>query len=342
MGCATRWTPARRKTDQFFPMTLLAIDNLAISFHTRRGTVRAVRGVSLNLEKGETLGIVGESGSGKSVTCLSLLGLLPKSASVDSGSMRFDGTELVNAPESTFRTIRGKRVGMVFQDPMSALNPYLRVSTQLTEALRIHRKLSHKEALDEAVHELEAVGLPDAASRIENYPHQFSGGQRQRIMIATALLLRPDLLIADEPTTALDVTVQAQILELLKARQKELGTAIILITHNLGVAAALCDRIQVMYAGRIMESGLAEDVLNKPAHPYTDALKRSIPSGESGAELVSIPGNPPHPSEAIEGCPFAPRCAFAAQACSGNVVMEAVAEDHRTACLRLLKKEISL
>lgn len=323
-------------------MTLLDIDNLAISFHTRRGTVRAVRGVSFSLGKGETLGIVGESGSGKSVTCTALLGLLPKSASIDSGSMRFDGKELVGASESVFRTIRGRKIGMVFQDPMSALNPYLRVSTQLTEALCIHRKLSHKAALDAAVEELEAVGLPDAAARINNYPHQFSGGQRQRIMIATALLQRPDLLIADEPTTALDVTVQAQILELLKARQKELGTAIILITHNLGVAAAMCDRIQVMYAGRIMESGLAEEVLNRPAHPYTEALKRSIPSGEAGAELVSIPGAPLHPSETIEGCPFSPRCSFSTQACKEACGMETVADSHTTACPRVRSKEISL
>jgi oligopeptide transport system ATP-binding protein len=323
-------------------MTLLAIDNLAISFHTRRGTVRAVRGVSLSLGKGETLGIVGESGSGKSVTCMALFGLLPKSASIDSGRIDFDGTELVGAPEAVFRTIRGKRIGMVFQDPMSALNPYLRVSTQLTEALRIHGHLSLKQARDAAVEELEAVGLPDAATRIDNYPHQFSGGQRQRIMIATALLQRPDLLIADEPTTALDVTVQAQILELLKARQKELGTSIILITHNLGVAAAMCDRIQVMYAGRIMESGLAEEVLNRPAHPYTDALKRSIPSGESGAKLVSIPGAPPHPSEAIEGCPFAPRCTFSTESCKGSCGLEAVENSHLSACPRVRNKEISL
>ena len=324
-------------------MALLEIRNLAVSFTTRRGTVRAVRDVSLEVGRGETLGIVGESGSGKSVTCAALMGLLPKSARIDSGSIRFDGTELAHAKESVFRQFRGKKIGMVFQDPMSALNPFLRVSTQLTEALRIHKGMPKKEALEAAVKELEAVGLPDARSRIENYPHQFSGGQRQRIMIATALLMRPDLLIADEPTTALDVTVQAQILELLKARQKELGTAVILITHNLGVAAAVCDRIQVMYAGRIMEKGSAEDVLNRPAHPYTAALKKSMPTGDTGDELASIPGAPPPAGLEIEGCPFAPRCAFAVDACrTGAIPMKEVAAGHSSSCNRQNNGEIAL
>jgi oligopeptide transport system ATP-binding protein len=323
-------------------MALLEIHNLAISFHTRRGIVRAVRDVSLSIDRGQTLGIVGESGSGKSVTCTALLGLLPKSARIDSGSIVFDGAELANAKESVFKGIRGKKIGMVFQDPMSALNPYLRVSTQLTEALRLHKGMSAKDALDAAVKELEAVGMPDARARIENYPHQFSGGQRQRIMIATALLMRPDLLIADEPTTALDVTVQAQILELLKKRQEELGTAVILITHNLGVAAALCDRIQVMYAGRIMESGSAEDVLNRPSHPYSAALKKSIPSGNSGSELATIPGAPPPAGEEIAGCPFAPRCDFAAASCVNAASLKSVAPGHASACARILAKEIAL
>jgi oligopeptide transport system ATP-binding protein len=323
-------------------MPLLCVSNLAVSFHTRRGTVRAVRDVSLALDRGQTLGIVGESGSGKSVTCTTLMGLLPKSASIDAGSIVFDGVELAGAPEKAFRTIRGRRIGLVFQDPMSALNPYLRISTQLTEALRLHKGLGAKEALDAAVNELEAVGMPDAGERIQNYPHQFSGGQRQRIMIAMALLMRPELLIADEPTTALDVTVQAQILELLQARQKELGTAMILITHNLGVAAALCDRIQVMYAGSIMESGTAEDVLNRPAHPYTAALKKAIPSGKSGAELLAIPGSPPPAGTTIAGCPFAPRCQFACPQCAVEQATKEVAAGHASACIRVQNGGIKL
>lgn len=323
-------------------MALLEIKNLAVSFNTRRGTVHAVRDVSLAIDRGQTLGIVGESGSGKSVTCTTLLGLLPKSARIDGGSILFDGNELANADESVFKGIRGQKIGMVFQDPMSSLNPYLSISTQLTEALRLHKGMSAKDAINAAVAELEAVGLPDARARIENYPHQFSGGQRQRIMIATALLMRPDLLIADEPTTALDVTVQAQILELLKQRQKELGTAVILITHNLGVAAALCDRIQVMYAGRIMESGSAEDVLNHPAHPYTAALKKSIPSGEAGRELATIKGAPPPAGLEIEGCPFAPRCDYATPACKAAIAMKELAAGHSSACVRIRNKEISI
>ena len=323
-------------------MALLEVNNLAISFHTRRGVVRAVRDVSFTLDRGQTLGIVGESGSGKSVTCTALLGLLPKSATIDAGTASFDGIDLIHADEKTWRGIRGKKTGMVFQDPMSALNPYLRVSTQLTEALRLHKKMGAKDALDAAVKELEAVGLPDARERIENYPHQFSGGQRQRILIAMALLLRPELLIADEPTTALDVTVQAQILELLQARQKELGTAVILITHNLGVAAALCDRIQVMYAGCVMESGTAEDVLNRPAHPYTAALKKAIPSGISGSELLAIPGSPPPAGTEIAGCPFAPRCQFACPACSNAQTMKEIAAGHANACARIQNGEITL
>jgi len=324
-------------------MPLLQVNNLAISFHTKRGIVRAVRDVSFSLERGQTLGIVGESGSGKTVTSTALLGLLPRSATIDSGSAMFDDTELFGATEKTMRRIRGPRIGMVFQDPMSALNPFLRISTQLTEALRLYRGMNEKTAVDAAVQELEAVGLPDASARMRQYPHQFSGGQRQRILIAIALLLRPELLIADEPTTALDVTLQAQILELIKARQKELGTAVIIITHNLGVAATLCDQVMVMYAGSIVERGSVEEVLNRPAHPYTAALKKAIPGAESGTELLTIPGAPPSPGMTITGCPFAPRCEYTQPQCEvASPETKDIHPGHSSACLRMQNGELSL
>jgi oligopeptide transport system ATP-binding protein len=300
-----------------------------------------VRDVSFSLDRGRTVGIVGESGSGKSVTCSAIMGLLPKSASVESGSIVFDGTEVARAPEEVFRALRGKRIGMVFQDPMSALNPYLSVASQMTEALRLHKHMNRKEALEASVRELEAVGIPDAKERIDYYPHQFSGGQRQRILIASSLLLRPELLIADEPTTALDVTVQAQILELLQARQKELGTAVILITHNLGVAATLCDDIVVMYAGNIMERGSVADVLNHPAHPYTCALKKAIPSGNAGIDLFSIPGSPPKVGDNIQGCPFAPRCSYACEKCKCTQKMQNIKAAHFSSCERFVAGEIA-
>ncbi|MBN1403327.1 MAG: ABC transporter ATP-binding protein [Opitutales bacterium] len=299
-------------------MPLLEVNKLSISFRGAKGPVQAVHGLSFSLDKGRTLGIVGESGSGKTLSCSALTGLMPRKAFVSSGSARFDGMELLHADEKQLRGIRGQRIGMVFQDPMSALNPFMRVSAQLCEALCLHKGMKRRDALDMAVAELEAVGLPDASTRINQYPHQFSGGQRQRILIAMALLQRPELLIADEPTTALDVTLQAQILELIKARQKELGTAVIIITHNLGVAATLCDEVLVMYAGRVMEYGSAVDVLNNPAHPYTSALKRSIPGNSATLELPSIPGTPPAAGEYFSGCPFAPRCEYARDICTSS------------------------
>ena len=318
---------------------LLSVENLHVSFTTRRGRLPVIRGVSFSLDAGRTLGVVGESGSGKSVTGSALLRILPANGAIDSGRILFEGDDLARAPEKTLRGIRGRRIGMIFQDPLAALNPYLSIGTQVSEGLKLHLRLSSSEAKAAALAELEAVGLPDAARRMESYPHEFSGGQRQRILIASALALRPALLIADEPTTALDVTVQAQILELFRARQQALGTALILVTHNLGVAASLCDRVQVMYAGMLMESGTAEDILLRPAHPYSAALKASIPTGASGP-LHAIAGTPPAPGEAPEGCPFAPRCAFAKPSCAACKTLAEVAPGHATLCGRVLAGEL--
>ncbi len=276
-------------------MPLLEVTDLRTYFHTRRGVYRAVDGVSFSLEKGETLGIVGESGSGKSVTCSSLLGLIPQPPGrIESGRALFDGTDLLHCPPAELRGIRGKRIAMIFQDPMTSLNPYLRISEQLIEPLLIHEHIPKVDALARGLAMLEAVGIPDAAQRLHSYPHEFSGGMRQRVMIAMALITKPDLLIADEPTTALDVTVQAQILELLKRLQRELGMAVIFVTHDLAVVSGLCDRVQVMYAGRIVESTDTRTLFRAPQHPYTKALQRCIPALQAkGRELFTIPGLPP-------------------------------------------------
>ncbi|HQY06396.1 MAG TPA: ABC transporter ATP-binding protein, partial [Lacunisphaera sp.] len=276
-------------------MPLLEVTDLRTYFHTRRGVYRAVDGVSFSLEKGETLGIVGESGSGKSVTCSSLLGLIPQPPGrIESGRAMFDGTDLLHCPPAELRAIRGKRIAMIFQDPMTSLNPYLRISEQLIEPLLIHENISKADALAHGLAMLEAVGIPNAASRLHSYPHEFSGGMRQRVMIAMALITKPDLLVADEPTTALDVTVQAQILDLLKKLQREFGMAVIFITHDLAVVSGLCDRVQVMYAGRIVESAETRTLFRSPQHPYTKALQRCIPAlQDKGRELFTIPGMPP-------------------------------------------------
>ncbi len=282
-------------------MPLLEVTDLRTYFHTRRGIYRAVDGVSFSLERGETLGIVGESGSGKSVTCASLMGLIPQPPGrIESGRALFDGTDLLHCSPAELRAIRGKRIAMIFQDPMTSLNPYLRVSEQLIEPLLIHEKISKTEALARGLAMLEAVGIPNAAARLHSYPHEFSGGMRQRVMIAMALITKPDLLIADEPTTALDVTVQAQIIELLKRLQKELGMAVIFITHDLAVVSGLCDRVQVMYAGRVVESAPTRQIFQSPQHPYTKALQRCIPAlQEKGRELFTIPGLPPDLSKPV-------------------------------------------
>ena len=324
-------------------MPLLSVTDLRTYFHTRSGIYRAVDGVSFSLERGETLGIVGESGSGKSVTCYSIMGLIPQPPGrIESGTALFDGVDLLHCSPAEARSIRGKRVAMIFQDPMTSLNPYLRISDQLIEPLLIHEKISKADARKRALEMLDLVGINDAARRINLYPHEFSGGMRQRVMIAMALITKPELLIADEPTTALDVTVQAQILELIKKMQGELGMAVVFITHDLGVVSGLCDRVQVMYAGRIVETSDTRTLFYKPRHPYTRALQRSIPALQGkGTELYTIRGLPPDLSKPLPGCPFAPRCEFALDKCVQTPVqLLEVAPGHAHACLRAQQGEI--
>ena len=275
---------------------MLSVRNLSASFHTRAGIVRAVRNVSFDVAPGETLGIVGESGSGKSVTCYSMMGLIPMPPGrIESGSAMLDGTDLLHCPEKELRSIRGKRISMIFQDPMTSLNPYLTIGEQVAEPLVIHEGAGKKEARDRALEQLALVGIPDAEQRMDAYPHQFSGGMRQRVMIAMALITRPEILIADEPTTALDVTVQKQVLDLIRKLQQDMGTSVILITHDLGVVRQYADRINVMYAGRIVESAPARELLEHPRHAYTRAL------------MKSIPGLPPNMMQEPCGCSFRPR-----------------------------------
>jgi oligopeptide transport system ATP-binding protein len=324
-------------------MALLEVSGLRTHFHTRAGVVRAVDGVSFSLERGETLGIVGESGSGKSVTCYSIMGLLPRPIGrVEAGTALFDGIDLLHCPASLSRAIRGKRISMIFQDPMTSLNPYLRIGEQLIEPLRIHDGVPRGKALERGREMLAAVGISDPERRLRQYPHEFSGGMRQRVMIAMALITRPEILIADEPTTALDVTVQAQILELIRAKQRDLGMAVIFITHDLAVVSGLCDRVQVMYAGRIVETAPTRALFGSALHPYTVALRRSIPAGQPrGRELFTIPGMPPDLSRPIAGCAFAPRCAHSAPACAERRPELAQASPgHAHACLRVQSGEL--
>jgi oligopeptide transport system ATP-binding protein len=290
-------------------MPLLSVQNLTTRFHTRTGTVHAVEDVSFSVDAGRTLGIVGESGSGKSVTCYSLLGLIPQpTGRIHSGRADFGGIDLLAAPPAALRKIRGARIAMIFQDPMTSLNPFLKISTQLVEPLQIHRGISGKPALAQAIEALAEVGIPDPESRIHSYPHEFSGGMRQRVMIAMALITRPELLICDEPTTALDVTVQKQVLDLIRDRQRDLGTAVILVTHDLAVVASACDHVQVMYAGRIVESAPTAELFRRPLHAYTRALLRSIPATrDRGEDLFTIPGLPPDLSRPPGGCSFRER-----------------------------------
>jgi len=296
---------------------LLAVDNLRVEFAARR-VVHAVRGLSYTIAPGETLGLVGESGSGKSVSALALLGLLPKRVGrITAGSVRFEGRELVGLPEEQLRHVRGARIAMIFQDPLSSLNPVLTVGRQITEGLETHRGLNHRAASKRAVELLDMVGIPAARRRVDDYPHQFSGGMRQRAMIAMALACEPALLIADEPTTALDVTIRAQILDLLGRLRADLNMAVLMITHDLGVVAGFADRLAVMYAGQIVEMGQTEDVLARPEHPYTVGLLQSLPRLDRPrqAELKPIVGAPPDLARQIVGCPFAPRCAWRLDLC---------------------------
>jgi len=290
-------------------MPLLDVQNLTTRFHTRNGVVHAVEDISFSVEKGQTVGIVGESGSGKSVTCYSLIGLIPQPpGKIHSGKAIFDGVDLLQASEKQLRGIRGKRISMIFQDPMTSLNPFLKISTQLTEPLEIHEGIKGKVALHRAIDALAEVGIPEPEKRIHAYPHEFSGGMRQRVMIAMALITRPELLICDEPTTALDVTVQKQVLDLIKDRQEKLGTAVILITHDLAVVHQSCDEVNVMYAGRIVERAPTKELFTTPLHAYTRALMKSIPATHAkGETLYTIPGMPPDLSQPPTGCAFRER-----------------------------------
>ena len=296
-------------------MPILEVNNLTTRFHTRSGVVHAVEDVSFSLEAGQTVGIVGESGSGKSVTCYSLMGLIPQppgkihgGRAIFRGDGESEGLDLLSCSEKRLASVRGKRISMIFQDPMTSLNPYLKISKQLTEPLEIHEGASATDALERAIIALEEVGIPDASKRIHSYPHEFSGGMRQRVMIAMALITRPEILIADEPSTALDVTVQKQVLDLLKERQKALGLSIILITHDLAVVSESCDVVNVMYAGRIVEHAHTSELFCNHLHSYTRSLLKSIPATHRGGEsLYTIPGIPPDLSEEPNHCSFTPR-----------------------------------
>jgi oligopeptide transport system ATP-binding protein len=301
---------------------LLVVDNLKMYFHTRDGVVKAVDGVSYELNCGETLGVVGESGSGKSVTALTMMRLIPMPpGKVEGGDVLFRGESLLSMSEDEIRQIRGNRIAMVFQDPMTSLNPVYRVGRQIAEPLILHKNMSKKQAWDRAVELLELVGIPHAKSRVKDYPHQFSGGMRQRVMIAMALANDPDILIADEPTTALDVTIQAQILELMEELQERTGSAIILITHDLGVVADMADNVLVMYAGRPVEYGSVDELFYNPLHPYTWGLMDSLPeyAVDEKSTLCPITGQPPSLIDVPSGCAFHPRCPFAKDICFTEV-----------------------
>jgi oligopeptide transport system ATP-binding protein len=326
-------------------MSLLAVKDLEVAFDTPDAVVRAVNGVSFDLEEGSTLGIVGESGSGKSQSVLAMLGLLARNGRA-SGSAIYQGENLLTMPAKALNRVRGNRLSMIFQDPMTSLNPYLTIERQMTEVLELHKNMTRRAARKRAIEMLEAVRIPEAAHRIDQYPHELSGGMRQRVMIAMALLCEPQVLFADEPTTALDVTVQAQILQLLRNLQHDFGTAIVLITHDLGVVAGLCERVMVMYGGRVMEHCNADDLFARPSHPYTIGLLRALPRlDQSDAPLVGIPGNPPNMANPPSGCPFEERCVDASQACgNGAPPLQAFGRDATwlRACTRPVEQMKSL
>ena len=315
-------------------MSLLEIDKLSVTFDGEDGPVHAVNDLSLSINRGETLGIVGESGSGKSQTAFSIMGLLAPNGRT-AGSVRFDGQEILGAKPKVLNKLRAERIAMIFQDPMTSLNPYMRIADQMTEVLTLHKGMSKRDALAESVRMLDAVKIPAAKERIRLFPHEFSGGMRQRVMIAMSLLCKPDLLIADEPTTALDVTVQAQIMDLLGDLQKDFGMATILITHDLGVVAGFCERVLVMYGGRVMEQGPTEPLFAQPTHPYTRGLLAAVPRvDDQDATMKAIPGNPPNMAAPPQGCPFRPRCTYAGEDCRVMPPLAPFAEGRARACHR--------
>ena len=301
-------------------MALLEVKDLSTSFRTEDGVVRAVQGVNFTVEKGQTLGIVGESGCGKSVTCLTIMGLNPKKNTVTGGEALWKGNDLLSMKPSDLRAVRGDEISMIFQDPMTSLNPVHTIGRQLVEAVLLHRDVTKRVARSRAVELLKAVGIPRAETRIDDYPHQFSGGMRQRVMIAMALINDPDLLIADEPTTALDVTTQAQILALMKTLQEDFGSAIIMITHDLGVVAEVADDVLVMYAANVVEQAEVHDLFHRPQHPYTWGLMGSLPRLEADVDrLTQIPGQPPSLLRPPNGCRFHPRCPYVMEVCKTTV-----------------------
>jgi peptide/nickel transport system ATP-binding protein len=313
---------------------LLEVRNLCLEFKTARGILSALNGISFDVQRGEVFGLVGETGCGKTVTGLSVLRLLPRSARIVSGAIQFDGSNLLELPASEIEQVRGGKIAMIFQDPSSSLNPVFTIDSQMKRVIRQHMHLGDKQAAARAAEMLDAVGLPDVNRILSSYPHQLSGGQQQRVMIAMALSCHPKLLIADEPTTALDVTIQAQILKLLRDLQKQFDISVILITHNLGVVAQTCDRLAVLYAGRVAEMGTTEEIFKNPQHPYTRGLMNAIPRpGSRGKKMSAIPGTVPSNPGALTGCPFAPRCEFAFERCSAErPALFQTSDGHQSAC----------
>ena len=324
-------------------MELLKVTDLHTSFFTPAGEVKAVNGISFSLEKGKVLGIVGESGSGKSVTAYSILQILANPGKIVSGSVKLNGEELVGASKEVMNSVRGNKISIIFQDPMTSLNPVFTVGNQLVEAIMLHTDRTKEEAMQRAIEMLSLVGVNEPEKRVKQYPHEFSGGMRQRVMIAMALACEPDILIADEPTTALDVTIQAQILDLMKDLQKKLGMSIIMITHDLGVVAEMCDEVIVMYAGEVCERGTADEIFYNPKHEYTKGLMRSIPSVNSdGKRLEPIGGTPVDLLNMPDGCPFAPRCDNALKVCLKHKAKEIlINEDHAASCWQNIMSAIN-